>query len=98
LSAVVHALKARYLLVSFNDEGYLPEAELLELLAQRGPVQVLRLDHPRYVGAKIGIYNPQGVKTGVIGHLRNRELLFLVDCEREGKVQLSALDARATPS
>jgi adenine-specific DNA-methyltransferase len=36
------------------------------------------IDYPRYIGARIGIYSPSGKKTGVIGKLRNRELLFVV--------------------
>jgi adenine-specific DNA-methyltransferase len=91
LRAVVGALRARYLLVSFNDEGYLPESELRAILGTRGDVQVLAVDHPRYVGAQIGIYNPSGVKTGKVGHLRNRELLFLVDCEARGGIDLDRL-------
>jgi adenine-specific DNA-methyltransferase len=91
LRAVVGALLARYLLVSFNDEGYLPESELRAILGTRGDVHVLAVDHPRYVGAQIGIYNPSGVKTGKVGHLRNRELLFLVDCEARGGIDLDRL-------
>lgn len=88
LRSVVASLQARYLLVSFSNEGFLSEAEMLEILRPRGPVQVMALDHPRYVGAQIGIYNPSGIKTGKVGHLRNRELLFLVDCEARGGLQL----------
>lgn len=81
LAAVVEAVRARYVIVSFNDEGYLDEAALRRILATRGPVQVSSVDFPRYVGAKIGIYNPSGVKVGTVGRLRNREQLFVVDCE-----------------
>jgi adenine-specific DNA-methyltransferase len=51
------------------------------LLAARGHVQLLRVGQRRYVGAQIGIYNPSGVKTGRVGHLDNRELLFVVACD-----------------
>ena len=85
LSAVVAAVRARYVIVSFNDEGYLDERALRGILAQRGSVQVISVDYPRYVGAKIGIYNPSGAKVGKVGHLRNREQLFVVDCERRGR-------------
>lgn len=88
LEAVVRSVRARYLIVSFNDEGYLSEAELREILAARGALQVLSVDFKRYVGAQIGIYNPSGQKTGKVGRLRNRELLFLVDCERRGGVDI----------
>jgi adenine-specific DNA-methyltransferase len=93
LEGVVGALRARYLVVSFNNEGYLSEQDLRAILAARGEVQVLSVDHKRYVGAKIGIYNPQGEKTGTVGHLRNRELLFVVDCAREAGVDFEALTA-----
>lgn len=92
MQRVVREVRARYLVVSFNDEGYLGEAELLELLSERGAVQVLSVDHKRYVGAKIGIYNPSGVKTGQIGHLGNRELLFVVDSGGAGPLDLSRIE------
>ncbi len=101
LEQVVKALRARYLMVSFNNEGYLSQSELLEILSERGAVQMTSVDFPRYVGAKIGIYNPQGQKTGTVGRLRNRELLFLVDCEREGRVRLEpplSLEGALTPA
>jgi adenine-specific DNA-methyltransferase len=78
LKQVVDSVDARYLVVSFNDEGYVSEDEMRELLGARGEVAVLRVDCRRYVGAKIGIYNPSGVKTGTVGKLRNQELIFVV--------------------
>jgi adenine-specific DNA-methyltransferase len=80
LREIVDVLDARFLVVSFNDEGYVTEEELRAILATRGQVAVLRVDSARYVGAKIGIYNPAGVKTGKVSHLRNQELIFVVAC------------------
>jgi adenine-specific DNA-methyltransferase len=96
MAAVVAAVRARYVIVSFNDEGYLDERELRAILGQRGPVQVISVDFPRYVGAKIGIYNPSGAKVGTVGHLRNTEQLFVVDCERRGQLALD-LDLSRVP-
>ena len=78
MSELVATVRARFLLVSFNNEGYLEEKQLRALLSQRGEVEVFSVDYKRYVGAQIGIYNPSGVKTGKVSHLRNRELLYLV--------------------
>jgi adenine-specific DNA-methyltransferase len=64
-----------------------------EILARRGPVAVRRVDFARYVGAKIGIYNPSGVKTGTIGRLKNQELIFIVACDGELPAGLRALTA-----
>lgn len=78
LRQIIESVDARYLVVSFNDEGYVTEDEMRELLGARGDVAVLRVDFRRYVGAQIGIYNPSGVKTGTVGKLRNQELIFVV--------------------
>jgi len=83
LRELIDSLDTRFLVVSFNDEGYVTEQELRDMLATRGPVAVLRVDAQRYVGAKIGIYNPAGVKTGRISHLRNQELIFVAACGSE---------------
>lgn len=97
MAALVDRLDVRFLIVSFNDEGYLDEPTLRALLARRGRVHVLSLDNARYVGARIGIYNPSGERTGTVGKLRNRELLYVVDCEGKGRVDLRALAQLALP-
>lgn len=75
---VLDALHGRPMLVSFSDEGYLPREQLESLLAAHGNVEVREQDHPRYVGARIGIHDREGRKVGKVSHLRNREYLFLV--------------------
>src|SRR6185437_9448014 len=40
-------------------------------------VATLAFDSARYVGAKIGIFDPSGRKVGRVGHLSNRELLVI---------------------
>jgi adenine-specific DNA-methyltransferase len=79
-ATLLDALQARYLLVSFSDEGYLSTDELHALLEPLGEVQRHDIAHPRYVGARIGIYNPAGKKVGRVGHLHNTERLYLVRC------------------
>jgi adenine-specific DNA-methyltransferase len=78
LARVIAGVDARYLLVSFNNEGYLSHADLEELLSARGEVASVAVDYKRYIGAQIGIYNPRGEKVGRVSHLRNAEYLFLV--------------------
>lgn len=76
------AIDARWIVLSFNDEGFLDRAAAEPLLAARGAVTVIERDHPRYVGARIGIYNPAGEKVGRVGRLRNKEFLYVVGPER----------------
>jgi adenine-specific DNA-methyltransferase len=76
-AALVAAIRAPWIVLSFNDEGFLDRADAERLLATRGHVRVIERDHPRYVGARIGIYNPAGEKVGRVGRLRNREYLFV---------------------
>jgi len=78
LRAVVSNLDVDELVVSFNDEGYVSRREMIDLLSCRGEVIVLEKDYKRYVGAQIGVYNPDGDKVGTVSHLRNKELLFVV--------------------
>ncbi len=78
LAAVMAQARCRYLLVSFSNEGYLDRSTLEAMLATRGRVRVIEHDFRRYVGAKIGIYNPAGEKVGRVSHTRNQELMFLV--------------------
>ncbi|MBL0969355.1 MAG: DNA adenine methylase [Brevundimonas sp.] len=82
LEAVIAGLKAPNLVVSFNDEGYLSRDQLVAMLSGRGDVQVIEIQRPRYVGARIGIHNPKGEKVGAVGRLRNVEYLFVVGEQR----------------
>jgi len=82
LGALVDVVRAPHLVVSFNDEGYVSRAQMEALLSRRGHVEVVEVDFPRYVGARIGIFNPSGVKVGSVGRLRNKEHLFIVSEER----------------
>ena len=81
LAATIAALRSPSLVVSFNNEGYLARDAIEAMLASRGHVRVIELDHARYVGARIGIYNPAGEKVGRISHVRNKELLYVVTPE-----------------
>lgn len=78
LAEVVEKIQAEHLVVSFSNEGYLSPTEMGEILYPRGGVVSLEFDFKRYVGAQIGIYNPQGEKVGQPGHLRNKEYIYVV--------------------
>ncbi|MBC8068054.1 MAG: DNA adenine methylase [Deltaproteobacteria bacterium] len=78
LRELLDALDVRHIVVSFSNEGHIARDEMTELLSAHGEVGVREIVHPRYVGARIGIYNPRGQKVGKIGHLENVEYLFTV--------------------
>jgi adenine-specific DNA-methyltransferase len=83
MRSLLAAVRAPILLVSFNNEGYLSRAEMEEMLASRGHVEVVDIPYRRYVGAQIGIFNPSGQKVGRVSHLTNREHLYLVGPDPE---------------
>ncbi len=83
LRAVVEAVRCKHLLVSFNNEGHVDREEMIGLLSEKGHVGVVAVDFKRYVGAQIGIHNPDGQKVGRVSHLRNKEYLFVVGERRE---------------
>jgi adenine-specific DNA-methyltransferase len=78
---LLEAVRAPVLIVSFNNEGYLSrddmEAILASLWGGQAHVTTVERDFKRYVGAQIGIFNPQGQKVGKVSHLRNKEYLYL---------------------
>ncbi len=74
----VAAVQAPLVVVSFNNEGYQSRAQIEATLSQLGDVFVVTKDFKRYVGAQIGVYNPEGAKVGAVSHLRNEEYLYLV--------------------
>ncbi len=77
LEEVVRELRSCFLVLSFNDEGYIDRSSMESLLASRGEVLVFEKEHRRYVGAQIGIHDQQGKKVGTVGSLKNRELLYV---------------------
>lgn len=93
---LLDALTSRWLMVSFNNEGFHDPLHVFERLSDHGYVNFVEVDFKRYVGSQIGIYNPNGEKVGRISHLRNKEVLFVVGPDRE--LVESAFDTIASPS
>jgi adenine-specific DNA-methyltransferase len=81
LAEVLAAVQARVVIVSFNNEGFVSRAQMEALLGGlwggTAHVHTIAVDHKRYVGAKIGIYNLKGEKVGKVGHLTNTEYLYV---------------------
>lgn len=98
LRRLLAAVRAPVLVVSFNNEGYMDREEMESMLAAlwdgQGKVTTIENEFKRYVGAQIGIYNPQGRKVGKVSHLKNKEYVYVVsrECvaERLGSLQTSA--------
>ena len=82
LRDLLQAVRSKFVVVSFNDEGYVTREEMELLLTQcyggNARVAVVENDYRRYVGARIGIYNPAGDRVGKISHVRNKEYLYVV--------------------
>jgi adenine-specific DNA-methyltransferase len=77
LRRVVRDVSARLVVLSYNDESWVTLAELCDICAARGAVEVLAFDSRRYVGAQIGIHNPKGERVGRVSHVRNTEYLLV---------------------
>ena len=66
---LVRNVKARFVLVSFNSEGFISKEEMIELLSSCGKVQVLEADYNAFRGSR----NLSGREIHV------KEFLFLVE-------------------
>jgi adenine-specific DNA-methyltransferase len=105
LASVVAALDCELLVLSYNDESWLGVEELEELCASsarprgggRREVATLAFDSARYVGARIGIYDPSGRKVGRVGHLSNRELLVIAGAPVMVRRVIEAVGSAGSP-
>lgn len=99
LCSCIEHVDARLLILSYNDESWIALDDLLDLCASRGDVVALAFDSARYVGAQIGIHNPDGVRVGEVSHLRNLE--YVLVCGEPGAVARVTApygDARVRPT
>lgn len=79
---LVNTLDVKKIVVSFNDEGFISKEEMEKMLSVRGSVITISKDYKRYVGAQIGIHSPDGKKVGEVSHLKNKEFIFVVECNK----------------
>ena len=87
LASVVQSVDCDLLVLSYNNESWLGLEELEAMCsiqgtasgagATRREVATLAFDSARYVGARIGIFDPAGRKVGRVSHLSNQELVVI---------------------
>ncbi|MHB1773402.1 MAG: DNA adenine methylase [Acidimicrobiales bacterium] len=83
LRQVVRDVRCRVLILSYNDEAWVTRDELEDMCSHHEFVETLAFDSKRYVGAQIGIYNPDGQKVGKVSHLRNLEYVVVAGCKED---------------
>jgi len=64
---LVSALDVPYIIVSFNDRGFISTDEITEILRERGDVHTENIDHPQHISAMIALkdkssYTPKSNK------------------------------------
>jgi adenine-specific DNA-methyltransferase len=98
LRRLLGAIRARTLILSFSDEGYMTRREMETMLAEGSArVRVIENDFKRYVGAQIGIHNPRGEKVGRVSHLRNKEYVYIVSRDPSALEGGGGVDTGGTP-
>jgi adenine-specific DNA-methyltransferase len=98
LEDLIARLDVPWIIVSVSDEGYHDPARVAAALREHGHVGVIDVDNKRYVGAQIGIHNPNGAKVGTVSHLRNTEHLLVCGPDRALVAQVVGGDpARRAP-
>jgi adenine-specific DNA-methyltransferase len=92
LRSLLRSLRVGTIVLSFNNEGYLTRDQIEAILHDLNPrdVRSMDIDYKRYVGAQIGIYNPQGQKVGKISHLRNTERIYVVRTSQSPVLQVAS--------
>jgi adenine-specific DNA-methyltransferase len=78
LAQAIKDVDASVVAVSYNNEAWISIDDLEGMCRARGQsVLTLGFDSKRYVGAQIGIHDPNGKKVGKVSHLRNVEYVVL---------------------
>jgi adenine-specific DNA-methyltransferase len=77
LTRVVSDVPARVTVVSCNDECWVSPADIIRLVADREAAVTLAFPSRRYVGARIGVHDPQGRRVGTPGPSHNREVVVV---------------------
>ena len=84
LRRAIAAVRARVVVVSYNDESWVAIDELEAMIEARGgAVSTFAFDSRRYVGAQIGIHNPRGERVGTVSHVRNQEYVVIAGARDE---------------
>ncbi len=96
LRRVVEEVRARLLILSYNSEAWISREDLEKMCDRYEHVTTLAFDSKRYVGAQIGIFNPDGARVGEVSHLRNLEYVIVAGPEKEVRRATAGFrDARA---
>jgi adenine-specific DNA-methyltransferase len=95
LGETVASVDCGLLVLSYNDESWVALDELEAMCSLHEDVATLAFESARYVGARIGIHNPSGVKVGTVSHLSNREYLVLAGSAAAVRSAVAAATAAA---
>lgn len=95
LAGVIAGVRARVIVVSYNDESWVDRTaiERAVLTAGHETVELLEFPANRYVGARIGIHDPQGRRVGTVGRTKNTEWMFVGGPESEVRAATAAARA-----
>lgn len=80
IQALLSAIRAPKIVLSFNNEGYASREQIEQIL--RGlwggnvVVSVFAHDFRRHIGSSIGVFNPSGDKVGTVSHTTNIEYIY----------------------
>jgi adenine-specific DNA-methyltransferase len=100
LRELLSTVECGTLMLSYNDESWVESDELARWLGEAGfeHVRAVGFEANRYVGARIGIHNPDGLRVGTVGRTRNVEWLFIAgDRSRVEAAAAAAADHGAAP-
>ena len=98
LRQTIKATKAGMLVVSYNNESWVSLDDLVDYCNPREEVAVLAFDSKRYVGAQIGIFNPDGERVGEVSHLRNLEYVLVAGPRTQVRAAISGIADSSQPT
>jgi adenine-specific DNA-methyltransferase len=93
LRELISNLKAKTLVLSYNNESWLSRRDLTDMCSRYEVVEILDFDFKRYVGSQIGGYNQSGELVGKPGAKRNLEHVVLAGNRETVNSMLASLSS-----
>ncbi len=93
VAGVIAALSADVVVLSYNNEAWLTFDELHRCVRHGDTWRSSPSIRPRYVGAKIGIHDPNGRKVGAVSHVRNTEYVVVAGDRPRVRSMVAAVES-----
>jgi len=79
MKMLLEKISSHYILISYNNEGIIPEDVMIAMCQEVGHTMIRRIDYKRNVMCDIGRFGSDGKRRSEKNKIKNMEYLFLIE-------------------